>query len=625
MYKLSVPVGNINFLEHTDREKAMKLMKEMGVERVFLALGTDTFEGESKKSELDALCENGKLLRENGFEVGAWFWTFLSRKENGYRRMMSPDGRTSRENICPSDENYCMAMFSFLKEVADTPIDMIMFDDDFRYGFYDIGFGCLCENHYKKIREILGKNPARETVADGILKGGENEYRNAFLKANGEYFEKFAADCRKAVDSVNPSIRMGFCSCITSWDIDGTTPDRISRLLAGNTKPFYRLIGAPYWAALNAWGNRLSYVIEQERIESSRRKDKNIEIFSEGDTFPRPRHRVPAAYLEGMDTALRADGTLDGILKYSFDYNATLDYESGYNAEHMRNIPLYKKISELFDGKQAAGLKVIDNPEKFRTTEMDEYKDNPVKVQETAFCAGARFAAANSIPTTYGETGCAGIAFGEDARAVTEADLKTGLILDFAAAKILKSRGIDTGYIADNGEAGMNGIEYFANGEKIGILCSPKLHNLKLNEKAEELSFADKEKSIPVSYYYENADNEKFLVYTYDGYRCDDEAFRNYERQKQVLEAVKRMNGKGVPVSCSGHPDLYILAKQSGNRLSVGLWNFFPDRIYSPKLAFAENVKLKKIFGASGEAGGNTVTLSDIEPYGIVILETEIN
>jgi hypothetical protein len=36
--------------------------------------------------------------------------------------------------------------------------------------------------------------------------------------------------------------------------------------MAGNTKPILRLIGAPYWAIKQGWGNRLADVIELERM-----------------------------------------------------------------------------------------------------------------------------------------------------------------------------------------------------------------------------------------------------------------------------------------------------------------------------------------------------------------------
>ena len=62
---------------------------------------------------------------------------------------------------------------------------------------------------------------------------------------------------------------------------------------------------------------------------------------AEGDVYPRPRINCPASYLEGFDTAIRASGCTDGILKYGLDYTANADYETGYARFHERNTPLY--------------------------------------------------------------------------------------------------------------------------------------------------------------------------------------------------------------------------------------------------------------------------------------------
>ena len=54
---------------------------------------------------------------------------------------------------------------------------------------------------------------------------------------------------------------------MASWDIDGTTSSEMARILAGNTKPFYRFIGAPYWAVRTSFGVSLQDAVELERME----------------------------------------------------------------------------------------------------------------------------------------------------------------------------------------------------------------------------------------------------------------------------------------------------------------------------------------------------------------------
>lgn len=606
-----------------NREKTVETLKKIGVQRVMLAVASNSTSGEAKEKELEYIRSNTEYLHANGFEVGAWFWTFYNTLENDFVRMVSPEGKVSKSTICPTDEAYCKEMCCFIRDCAETGIDMIQFDDDFRYGFQDMGFGCVCENHLNRIRQYLGENAGRETIIDGIMNGGKNKYRDAFLAVNGAVFEEFAQKCRDAVDSVNPEIRMGFCACITSWDIDGTTPDRLSRILAGKTRPFYRLIGAPYWAALGAWGHaRLSYVIEQERLEANRREDNEIEIFSEGDTYPRPRYRVPSAYLEGFDTVLRADGCTDGILKYSFDYTAGCDYEKGYNEAHIRNLPVYDAIDKMFSDKKTVGVRVFDSMTKFGSLVMPTDRDNPVNVQNLAFNASARFLASNSIPSVYTGSEYSGVAFGEDARILTSDMLANGAIIDYAAAMILKEKGIDTGIISENGTTEMSGTEHFTSGETTNTLTSTKIHRVKLAQSAEIESYIDENgEKTPVFYKYQNTDGLKFAVFTFDGYSAEEHAFRNYERQKQIVDALQWLCGKKLPAVCTGHPDLYILTKEKGSVMSVGLWNFFPDKIYDAAVELPKKIKSFRIFGGEGKADGNILNVSEIEPYGFTAVE----
>lgn len=622
-YRVTVPIGSYDFRYHMNREKTVETLKRMGVQRVMLAVESNSTGGEAKEKAISNIRDNTGYLHACGFEVGAWFWTFYNTLENDFVRMVSPDGKVSKSTICPTDEKYCEEMSGFLKSCAETGVDLIQFDDDFRYGFQDMGFGCVCENHLKRIREYLGEDASRETVVNGIMNSGPNKYRDAFTAVNGAVFEEFAKKCRDAVDSVNPEIRMGFCSCITSWDIDGTTPDRLAHILAGKTRPFYRLIGAPYWAAMGAWGHtRLSYVIEQERLEANRREDPNIEIFSEGDTYPRPRYRVPAAYLEGFDTVLRADGCTDGILKYSFDYTASEDYEKGYNETHIRNLPVYEAIDGMFSDKETVGVRVFDSMRKFNALTMPTCEKDPIKVQDLAFSVTARFLASNSIPTTYSGNEYSGAAFGEDARMLTADMLENGAVIDYAAAVILSEKGIDTGIVSENGTVEMSGTEHFSSGETTNTLTSTVIHRVIPAKNAEIESYIEHNgEKLPVFYKYQNADGLRFAVYTFDGYKADEHAFRNYERQKQLIDALQWLSGRKLPAVCKGNPDLYILTKTKDNVMSVGLWNFFPDRIYDAKVELTENISSFSLFGAEGTADKNVLTLSEIGPYGFAAAE----
>ena len=617
-YDVAVPVMNRLFRQSL-REQIARRLREAGVKRVFLALKESSLLSPGREEELAALRDNCAFLKNAGFETGAWLWTFLLKPDRGYTRMEAPDGNVSAMTVCPTDAAYTDAMGGFLEEITRCGVDLIQFDDDFRYGFQEMGFGCTCPNHRRRINALLGRAISPEELKEKLLSGGENDVRTAFVRANGEALEAFAAAMRAHVDRVDPTVRLGFCSCITSWDLDGTTPDRLSAVMAGRTRPFYRLIGAPYWAAMRAWGNRLCDVIELERSESARRQDGTIEIFSEGDTYPRPRYKTPAAFLEIFDTALRAAGCTDGILKYMLDYTATADYETGYLEAAKRNAEAYQVIDRFFGGLPCAGVRCWDKADKYRTYPIPARIAGTEKVQELAFSATSRFLAANSIPTVYEGGGVIGAAFGDDVLCVPEEALQGGMILDVSAAARLAERGVDVGVVTF-GALFKVSEETYRDGCAVAIPNAADARTLTLAPEARVLSWTETEtgERRPLSYEYQNQAGQRFLIYAFEGYFSEQDWFRQYVRGPQIAAFIERC-GKRLPAFCPGHPELYLLAKTDGGKLAVGLWNAFPDPIYAPTVTVDGAFTKAEGFRCEAAIRGDTVTLSDIPPYGFAL------
>lgn len=615
MYRVSVPVTTF-CLDTYGTEKYIKLFKDLDAERIFLCPDSGIAKStEIESRELISIEKNCEILHRYGFEVGVWIWAFHAENDSRYTYITNADGKADTITVCPADELYRERMCSLVKSFAKTDIDLIMFDDDYRFGFHSVGFGCCCENHRKMISKELNENVSLTLLKEKLLYGEPNKYRDAFIKCNGKSLEDFADCMRKAVDEVNPDLRMGYCTCITNWDIDGTHPDIISKKLAGKTKPFYRLIGAPYWGKNKNWGNRLSDVIEFERAEASRCTDANTEIFSEGDVFPRPRYNIPSSYSEGFDTALRAAGCTDGILKYALDYTSSPEYETGYVKSHIKNKNVYKKISEFFDGKKSIGVRVYDKAAKFGEITVPGVVEGKYDIQNLAFGAGSKMMCYSCIPTVYGSSGRCGVAFGEDVKAVPENELN-GLILDISAAQTLAKKGIDTGLISI-GEDIKSSLEIFGN-ENVSIFSGGIFKKTVLNENAViESEFTDNNKNrFPASYKYENENGERFFVFCFEAYFNSENLFRMYERNKQINNAILYLTGKEPAVKCSAKPDLYIQAKEDEKEIAVGLWNFFEDETDETELIFDRKIKSVKTLNCNAVINGNKVTVDNIKPFG---------
>jgi hypothetical protein len=490
---------------------------------------------------------------------------------------------------------------------------------------------CLCDKHIEIINGLTGVESTREEIYKNIVSGGKNKFRDAYLKANGDAFRNFAHEVRKAVDKVNPTIRIGSCACLSSWDVDGTNAYELSKILAGNTKPFARLIGAPYWSVNKNWGNCLQDVIELERMESSWTKHEDIEIMAEGDAYPRPRLNCPASFIEGFDTAIRASGCTDGILKYGIDYTSNADYETGYAKFHERNLGIYADIDRVFGDKKNCGIRVYESMNKISDMVMPTKVNQKVQIENLFFSQASRVLTCNSIPTVHEGDGVCGIVFDENARNLPLSALKNGVILDIAAAEILMDRGIDVGLkkinsLLDNNNSSIvvGKEEHFIDNDNYISIIGATVYDIEINEKAEVLSDMHTSKGeIPVSYRYENADGNRFLVLNVNTRYNDSSILKHYERGRQIAKNIPWLSGKKLPAYVYGHPSLYMQTKEKDGAMAVGLWNFFADTAIDPVVELGKDYSDIKFINCEGQLNGNKVYLNNISPFAFVGFEVK--
>lgn len=588
-------------------------LKELNADIVFLALDTYQTDKNEREKVFASLHKNVPVFQKAGFKVGVWIWSFMIVNDKKYTHITSPNGAVSKDQVCPSDKEFCQFAYEYMQNIARSKPDMMMFDDDFRYGFIDCGLGCACKNHRAYMSEILGEDVSEKELGALVFKGGKNKYRSAFLQANGHFLKEFAKLSRAAVDSVDPNIRLGLCSCMSTWDFDGVSAYELAKIMAGKTKPFLRLIGAPYWAALKAWGNKLQDVIELERMESSWCGD-DTDIFAEGDAYPRPRFTCPSNYLEGFDMALRAAGAITGTHKYTLDYFADPDYERGYNIKHIKNKDIYSKIEKHFSNKTPVGVRVYEYMNKFENMVVPPYYEGKDEIVNMFFSPAARMIAAQTIPTVYKGLGTVGVAFGENAAYLTDDALNNGLILDISAAAILQNRGIDVGLNEITGDIVVS-QEYFPQKNLFVTLnsCPAKTITVKDGTKIESNFIADGKRYIG-SYFYENSRGQKFLVFAFDGYYMSEHAFKQYVRGEQIEKFVD-FTGKRLPVSMRNNPDCYIVCKENEKEKAVWIGNFFADECLNTTVVLDKDYKDVTFINCTGKLSGDKVVLDYIAPF----------
>ncbi len=283
-------------------------------------------------------------------------------------------------------------------------------------------------------------------------------------------------------------IKTGVCMAYSTWDLEGTDGLELAKAFAGKTKPFLHLIGAPYHDKYV-----LTDAIENERLQAGwiKQLDNEIEVFAEGDVFPRPRYATPSKPLELFDLAHKCDRNFDGNLKYMFDYNQPVGYEPGYMEKHLKYMDIHQQIQNLFADKTGTGVQVFGAMHKIRDWNFPETcEDGIVRRLEQAYRSfTADILSKNSIPTCYAYSGYPVVAIcGESARSVPTDSLQNGAVLDATAAKILAERGIDTGLLHTKDKMDFSGEYYISENQTARGLADCRTQEVVCAEGANVLS-----------------------------------------------------------------------------------------------------------------------------------------
>ena len=611
-------------------------LHEMGVQRVYITNnGRFCFErGKIREEQLANLKRKRELYESEGFEVGSWICSLgfgdpqrpmNKRIAEKYTRIRSIAGKELDDAICPLDESYTEMMSGLVEDIARSGMKMIMLDDEFCLCVRP-GLGCACDLHMAKLREELGEDIGIEELEKKVFTGGASKYRDAWINVMGESMKHFARKIREGVDRVDPSVRVGFCSGYTSWDLEGADALELTEILAGNNKPFLRFTGAPYWISTNRIPRQtLQTIIETVRMQNAWAKGRGIDLFGESDTFPRDRFHSPAVHSEIYDMALMVEGISD--FKYVYNYSCQPEYDSYYVDIHKRNKPLYEKIANAFEGKTSVGVRVYEEMRKFRNFDLPEkYTGHKPVMAATMFSDAQAMLTSNAIPTVYEGKGICGIVFGENAKYLSAEDIDGGFILDTKAAEILEARGIDVGLksVSINTHCGVL-METFKGRYPDDLpfdSAGPRI--LELKEGADPISFFEIEGyppeviKVPSAYRYENAKGQRFLVFAFVGEEQKDSSsfYWSYSRGALIRDNLCWL-GKEAPASSIGNPHLYAIAREDGGELAVGYFNIHADEIFNAEITFGDDAENIEFINCEGrQTGARSAVIDYIKPFG---------
>ena len=616
-----------------------------GVDTVFLSSG-NMFEPSKMERDIETLKKEIPLFEKEGFTVGVWINSFgfgvPLPKESHEQKWTKIKGMLGLKTnaFCPNDKKFRAYYADVLTKLAEAGAKTILLDDDYCLSIRP-DVGCSCKFHSSQLRKAT-KLPLPGNVITALsVLGKPGRLREKWLNVMGESLRDFAREMRKALDKTHPSVRMGVCAGYTSWDWEGADVCELAAILAGSTKPMLRLTGAPYWLYTRRFGNQdLINVVECTRMQIAWLKGKNIEFFAEDDSYPRPTYHVPAAYLEFLDTVVRAEGSA-GNLKYMIDYRMRPDTEKGYLEAHKRSLSLYPKIDSLFRDKLSCGVRIYEYPKKAALSYTSLKQNN--LLERTFFSRAATLLGNAGIPTKYSGDGV-GVCFGANVFHLPESALKGNLILDYPAALKLTLDGIDVGLRPQKGnyysllaktprldsatekdeETGeINGIDNMPiPGLYPLVLPKANLYKVRPEEGAKILSRYDD--GSPSSYLYENKNKQRFSVYLFEAASLpfDSDLIRSYPRMRQLKKALAYLGGTPDAYVTSDVSGVYLLTKKEGNTLSLGLWNVRPD-------IASFSVAVKNFGGLIDKPEGVTsaddgFTVRDLPAYGCIFLSVAI-
>ena len=623
MYKISVPISNSLFVEE-NREIYLKQFADAEVDRVLLVVHSTSGDMPMLQKEVALLKENAHILREHGIEPAVWVATTIGHGgalagglaetlKDAYQPLVTIDGQAISGTGCPYDEVFQKIQQNVLATIAQSGIQLIFLDDDFRLSQHAKNLCCTCDLHMKRMEELCGEPLDRKKLRSLLFEGAPSKYRDAWLKAQGDSLRLLAGKLREAVDSVDENICLVLCTAHCPWDMDGADPRELTRIFAGKNQPLLRLHGAPYWALHSE--KPLPAVFEIARMFASFCAEEGFELIAEGDCYPRPRYYTPASYLELFDGVIRADGTHHGILKYMFEYVTHPGYETGYVESHVRDLVDLNAIGSAFEGGANTGVRVWIQPNLLGISDLSLSTAS----DQAPYPWAGILLESSGIPTVYRGEGLCSAVFGQIAQILESSAYEKGAILDATSATILAQKGVDVGCSAEGEwENGLVSTVSDGQSDYIVFRTQAKIRRAVLSDKAEVcLTIRIDGQTLPYAYRYENEKGQRFLVYLLDtsALARTNGLVLGYMNQKLLQASVSWIGGEPLPFESRPHPALYTLCRKEQDTLSVALFNCSADPIYDPIFSLSDDYTSVEGIRCEGELSEKELRLSTIPPF----------
>lgn len=253
-----------------------------------------------------------------------------------FQTMVGADGDEAPGCFCPLDEGLKNYLVDVVSALAKADIPLILLDDDFRVNYHmpGVDIGCFCPKHVDRFNRENGTHYTRQELADLVYEG-KDDIRAKFLKMAGDSLLELAAAMEQAVHKLNPNTRLGLATAMIHYSSEGYDIRQLAKTLAGPTRPYLRVFGAPYHVKNNPM--QLGYTVDTAKHLADHLSGCDIEIIGEGDTYPHTRFFTNKTALQTHLLSSRCSGVRN-MLHYPFCFATSPDFETIYvdTAESLR-------------------------------------------------------------------------------------------------------------------------------------------------------------------------------------------------------------------------------------------------------------------------------------------------
>ena len=269
-----------------------------------------------------------------------------------FQTMVGADGEESKGCFCPLDEGLKQYLVDVVTTLAKADIPLILLDDDFRVNYHmpGVDIGCFCPLHVDRFNRENATNYSGLELAELVYRG-EDDTRAKFLKTAGDSLLELAYAMEQAVHSVNPDTRLGLATAMIHYSSEGYDVRQLAKVLAGPTRPYLRVFGAPYHVKNNPM--LLGYTVDTAKHLADYLSGCDIEIIGEGDTYPHTRFFTNRTTLQTHLLASRCSG-MRNMLHYPFCFAASPDFETIYVETAQKLRPTMTLLDTLLPQTQKA-------------------------------------------------------------------------------------------------------------------------------------------------------------------------------------------------------------------------------------------------------------------------------